>query len=155
MCNLNFKSWSLSNRDRGHREYLNQKHTAIWRLFFLTISTNFLLQACEKFNEDKRCDNANWIRNPAFWLVGHSQIHGGNFKLIGHVTSPIDCRQKWPKNSWNCAKMLLRQKPSRTFFSYFRILKHRHSVTRIIKVLLMAVFCGTVFVNLLFLAHTG
>ena len=63
--------------------------------------------------------------------------------------------QKWPKNSWNCAKMLLRQKPSRTFFSYFRILKHRHSVTRIIKVLLMAVFCGTVFVNLLFLAHTG
>ena len=27
------------------------------------------------------------IQNPAFWLVGQPDIHGGNFKLIGHVTS--------------------------------------------------------------------
>ena len=28
-----------------------------------------------------------------FWLVGqHHQIHGGNFKLIGHVTSWVPCK---------------------------------------------------------------
>ena len=34
----------------------------------------------------------NWIQNPAFWLVSHPQNHGGNFKLIGHVTNLIYCK---------------------------------------------------------------
>ena len=36
--------------------------------------------------------------NPAFWLVCQ-QIHGGNFKLITHVTSLISC------NDSSCSKL--------------------------------------------------
>ena len=34
----------------------------------------------------------NYIQNRAFWLVDRPQIHGGNFELIGRLTSRIPCK---------------------------------------------------------------
>ena len=36
------------------------------------------------------------ILNPVLWLVGQSQTHGGNFKLIDHVTILIPCKDFSP-----------------------------------------------------------
>ena len=33
-----------------------------------------------------------WISNPVFSLISQSQIHGGNFKLIGKVTCLVPCK---------------------------------------------------------------
>ena len=34
----------------------------------------------------------SWILNSVLWLVSQYQIHGGNFKLIGQVTSLVPCK---------------------------------------------------------------
>ena len=39
------------------------------------------------------------IINLVLWLVGQLQLHGGNIKLIGHMTSSISCKDSREKDS--------------------------------------------------------
>ena len=36
------------------------------------------------------------ILNPTLLLIGQHQVHRGNFKLIGHLTSLIPCKDTLP-----------------------------------------------------------
>ena len=47
--------------------------------------------------------------NPFMWLVGQPQNHGGNFKMIGHMTSLIPCKysSRWCRSKSLCVTVSL------------------------------------------------
>ena len=81
-CFFVFKNYTMSKR------FLKSWFVESWKIIILATVTFHL----KIFSSNSKLDDQSGSRilSPALWLVNqHQQIHGGNFKLKGHVTRSV------------------------------------------------------------------